>query len=65
MNNACVEIAELWQAVINKDYGYFALLKQLNLAVSTLGINSYETLYPIPIGEISMNSNMVQNPGYR
>lgn len=65
VNNACVEIAELWQAVINKDYGYFALLKQLNLAVSTLGINSYETLYPIPIGEISMNSNMVQNPGYR
>ena len=63
-NNACAEIAGLWQETMNKDYGYFILLKQLNLAVSTLGIKSYETLYPIPIREISMNPYLKQNLGY-
>lgn len=63
-SDACAEIAGLWQEVINKDYGYFALLKQMNLAESILKINKYETLYPIPINELINNSEMVQNPGY-
>lgn len=62
--DVCMEIAKLWQEIINKDYGYFALLKQLDLAMSTLGLSKYETLFPIPEKEISMNPNLIQNPGY-
>ena len=58
------EIANLWENAIGKDYGYFALLNQLGIAVSTLGIKQYETLYPIPWREVILNSAMVQNPGY-
>lgn len=58
------EITTLWREIINKDYGYFALLKQLNLAVSTLDIKEYETLYPIPMDELYQNSQMDHNPGY-
>lgn len=61
---ALTEITTLWREIINKDYGYFALLKQLNLAVSTLSIKEYETLYPIPMDELYQNSQMDQNPGY-
>lgn len=61
---ALTEITALWREIINKDYGYFALLKQLDLAVSTLGIREYETLYPIPLDELHQNSQMDQNPGY-
>lgn len=58
------EIANLWKEAIGKDYGYFSLLKRLDLAVSTLNIEQYETLYPIPRHELDSNSAMVQNPGY-
>ena len=63
-SDACTEVANLWQEIINKDYGYFALLKQLELAVPILGIEGYETLYPIPARELDLNSNMIQNPHY-
>lgn len=63
-SDVCTEVANLWQEIINKDYGYFALLKQLELAVPILGIEGYETLYPIPARELDLNSNMIQNPHY-
>lgn len=63
-SDACTEIANLWREAIDKDYGYFALLKQLNLAESTLKISEYQTLYPIPRDEIDFNPAMDQNPGY-
>lgn len=63
-NDAGAEIARLWREIIGKDYGFFALLKQLNLAVSELNIEEYMTLYPIPLKEISMNPSLVQNPNY-
>ena len=44
--------------------GYFAFLKRTGLAKSTLGLEDYQLLFPIPQNEIYSNPSMVQNPGY-
>jgi tetratricopeptide (TPR) repeat protein len=44
--------------------GYFAFLKRTGLAQSTLGLEEYQLLFPIPQREIDMNPAMTQNPGY-
>ena len=44
--------------------GYFAFLKRTGLAQSTLGIEEYQLLFPIPQDEIYRNPSMTQNPGY-
>lgn len=58
------EIANLWKKFIGSDYGYFGLLKRLEIAVELLDIQSYQQLYPIPITELLLNPNISQNPGY-
>jgi len=63
-SNPKYEIADLWKKFIGPDYGYFALLKRLGIAVELLEIQSYQQLYPIPNQEFSLNPNMTQNPGY-
>ena len=44
--------------------GYFAFLKRTGQAQSTLGLEEYQLLFPIPRDEISMNPHLTQNPGY-
>ncbi|MBP3260305.1 MAG: RagB/SusD family nutrient uptake outer membrane protein [Prevotella sp.] len=44
--------------------GYFAFLKRTGLAKSTLGLEEYQLLFPIPQSELDMNPAMTQNPGY-
>ena len=44
--------------------GYFAFLKRTGLAKSTLGLEDYQLLFPIPQDEIYRNPSMTQNPGY-
>ena len=44
--------------------GYFAFLKRTGQALSTLGIEEYQLLFPIPQDEISSNPCLTQNPGY-
>ena len=44
--------------------GYFAFLKRTGLAQSTLGLEEYQLLFPIPQSELYSNSSMTQNPGY-
>ncbi len=44
--------------------GYFAFLKRTGLAKSTLGLEDYQLLFPIPQDEIYRNPAMTQNPGY-
>ena len=44
--------------------GYFAFLKRTGLAKSTLGLEDYQLLFPIPQNEIYSNPMMTQNPGY-
>lgn len=64
LENPKKEIAALWLKAIGSDYGYFSLLKRLGLAVSELGINEYEQLYPIPRRELMVNPYLSQNPYY-
>lgn len=50
---------------IQSDFGgYFAFLKRTGLAQSTLGLKEYLLLFPIPWEALSLNANLVQNPGY-
>ena len=63
-SNPKYEIADLWKQFIGQDYGYFALLKRLGIAVELLEIQSYQQLYPIPYQELDINPTMTQNPGY-
>jgi len=44
--------------------GYFAFLKRTGQAQSTLGLEEYQLLFPIPQDEFSMNPYLTQNPGY-
>ena len=44
--------------------GYFAFLKRTGLAKTTLGLEDYQLLFPIPQDEIYRNPAMTQNPGY-
>ena len=44
--------------------GYFAFLKRTGLAMSTLGLEEYQLLFPIPQSELYTNPAMKQNPGY-
>ena len=44
--------------------GYFAFLKRTGLAQSTLGLEEYQLLFPIPQSELDMNPAMTQNPRY-
>lgn len=57
-------IAEV-RSKIQIDFGgYFAFLKRTGLAMSTLGLEEYQLLFPIPQSELNMNPMMTQNPGY-
>jgi len=50
---------------IQTDFGgYFAFLKRTGQALSTLGLEEYQLLFPIPQDELMMNPNLTQNPGY-
>ena len=50
---------------IQTDFGgYFAFLKRTGLAQSTLGLEEYQLLFPIPQSELNANPMMTQNPGY-
>jgi hypothetical protein len=44
--------------------GYFAFLKRNNLAKTTLQLEDYELLLPIPWRELAVNPSITQNPGY-
>lgn len=44
--------------------GHFAFLKRTGQAQSTLGLEEYQLLFPIPQDEMYTNSALTQNPGY-
>lgn len=43
---------------------YLNFLKRNNIAISELGLQQYQLIYPIPQNEIGTGSEVVQNPGY-
>ena len=63
-NDVIPAISEV-RSKIQIDFGgYFAFLKRTGLAQSTLGLEEYQLLFPIPQSELDMNPAMTQNPGY-
>lgn len=53
------------RSIIQADFGgYFAFLKRTGLALSKLGLEEYQLLFPIPQDELYRNPSMTQNPGY-
>nr|WP_121272686.1 RagB/SusD family nutrient uptake outer membrane protein [Pedobacter schmidteae] len=63
-NNVLPLLQEELKADLSNEGVFFAFLKRNNLSESTLGIQSYQKLMPIPQMEMMLNRNMVQNPGY-
>lgn len=59
-----VAIAEVRHRIQIDFSGYFAFLKRTGQAQSTLGLEEYQLLFPIPQDEISINPYLTQNPGY-
>ncbi len=63
-NDIAREIAFLWNKIIGMDYGYYSLLKRLELAIPILNIDNHLLLLPIPESELQTNPRIIQNPGY-
>ena len=63
-NDIAREIAFLWNKIIGMDYGYYSLLKRLELAIPILNIDNHLLLLPIPESELQTNPRITQNPGY-
>ena len=57
-------ISEVRQRIQIDFGGYFAFLKRTGQAQSTLGLEDYQLLFPIPQDELYKNPYMTQNPGY-
>lgn len=57
-------INQQWKERLGKEYGYFALLKRLGIALEVMKWEEYQLLFPIPAEEMNRNPYMVQNPGY-
>lgn len=58
------EISEIRRRIQIDFGGYFAFLKRTGQAQTTLGLEEYQLLFPIPRDEIDRNPMMTQNPGY-
>lgn len=53
-----------WQSLGTHVWGYWAMLKRTNNAMSVSGCQDYELLMPIPSSVIAAMPNIAQNPGY-
>ena len=58
------DLPSMWQAEDMSQYGHWAMLNRLGKTVETVSCAPHETLMPIPMSEISINPNIIQNPGY-
>ena len=58
------DIKRYGEAIQRSDFGQYADGTGTPATFKTLAANSYLFQVPIPIGEMNLNPNMVQNPGY-
>jgi hypothetical protein len=58
------DIKRYGQAIQRSDFGHLADGTGSPATVKTLAVDDYHFQVPIPIGEMNLNPNMVQNPGY-
>ena len=53
-----------WKNELAGQFSYFDFLKRNNLTEIQLNIPAYKKLLPIPLSELAVNPNMIQNAGY-
>lgn len=58
------QLHSVWQQELKGSNSYFSFLKRNDLATTTLNIETFRQLFPIPQVEIDNNSGVKQNPGY-
>ena len=58
------QLHSVWQQELKGSNSYFSFLKRNDLATTTLNIETFRQLFPIPQSEIDNNSGVKQNPGY-
>ncbi|MCC8153461.1 MAG: RagB/SusD family nutrient uptake outer membrane protein, partial [Tannerellaceae bacterium] len=58
------DLEPIWKEYLGGTFTYFAFLKRNGLAEDVLDIESFRTLFPIPFIELTVNPNILQNPGY-
>lgn len=58
------QLQTVWQQELKGSNSYFSFLKRNDLATTTLNIETFRQLFPIPQSEIENNSGVKQNPGY-
>lgn len=54
----------VWKSELKGTGTYFAFLKRNDLAKQELNIEGFRLLFPIPLQELAMEPNLMQNPGY-
>lgn len=63
-SNTLMKIKEVREQILLHSGTYFAFLKRTGLAKEVCQIEDYQLLLPIPIQELEMSKDMIQNPGY-
>lgn len=63
-DNMLARIAAARRQLMLYSFGNFAFFKRSGLAAAEYGVEDYRLLWPIPLSELHVNSNITQNPGY-
>lgn len=63
-DNMLAKIADARRQLMLYSFGNFAFFKRSGLAASEYEVENYRLLWPIPLSEMHVNTNITQNPGY-
>lgn len=63
-DNLLEKIADARRQLMLYSFGNFAFFKRSGLAASEYEVENYRLLWPIPLSEMHVNTNITQNPGY-
>lgn len=63
-DNLLEKIADARRQLMLYSFGNFAFFKRSGLAASEYEVENYRLLWPIPMSEMHVNTNITQNPGY-
>ena len=63
-DNLLEKITDARRQLMLYSFGNFAFFKRSGLAASEYEVENYRLLWPIPLSEMHVNTNITQNPGY-